>query len=272
MGNECKQVSPSHYTWQSAGNPTHPYKEEAINGQCATCGSPTNIGIPLTEIETPSTANHADYFRFGSKHVCCACAWLYAVGKGRPGNYIANGDRMESLVISQESVVIDKRPWLIALNELAEMPPETSITGVMTTDVKPRLWPKTRFATVENFGLYVHAPDYDLSTWLDFSLNDCLAATRLMREPLLAGFSKASIYHGLFRDFARTGRDPTKAMEWERKLAEMRKKSYFIPALIAAGIKQEDKKDVKPVERPASNLDLAAAGGNKPAQAQLGLF
>jgi len=252
--------------------PVHPYQQEACDTVCATCAAPIKYGIPLAQIETPTTANHADYFRFGSKHVCPACAWLYAAGKGRPGNYIATPGRMEYTVISLDSVVTDKRPWVDALADVAAMPPETPVAGVMTTDVKPRLWPRVRLATVGRFGLYVHASEYDVSEWREFGLHACIDLIGKMTAPLAAGYSKASLYHGLLRDYARSTRCLGSAWEWESQLAPHRSEPHFIPALIAAGVKKESKRDVKPTAGPYINPQPAATGGHQPNQAQPGLF
>jgi hypothetical protein len=195
--------------------------------------------VRLAEIETPTTANHADYFRFGSQHACDACAWLYAAGKGRPGNYIATRTRMEHMVISLNSVVTDKRPWLAALTEIAVLPADTPIAGVMTTDVKPRLWPRVRLATIARFGLYVHAPDYDASEYRVFDLRACLSLIDMMLAPLDAGFAKQSLYHGLLRDHARTAKDPARALTWDATLAPQRGQPHFLPALIAAGVTKD---------------------------------
>lgn len=230
------------HTWMAAGSPEHPYTQGACDTICATCAAPITSGVPLTQIETPTTANHADYFRFGSKHICAACAWLFAAGKGRPGNYVATTGVMEYTVISLESVVTDKRPWIEVLTDIAAMPPETPVSGVMTTDVKPRLWPRARLATVAGFGLYVHAMDYDVSEWREFSLRACLDLIGQMIAPLTAGYAKASLYHGLFRDHARTARDPARALAWDAMLAQHRSQPHFLPALIAAGVTKESKK------------------------------
>lgn len=265
-------MSPSQHTWTVAGSPAHPYTEEPASTVCATCAAPITSGVPLVQIETPTTANHADYFRFGSKHVCPACAWLFAAGKGRPGNYIATPGRMEYTVISLESVVADKRPWIEVLADVATMPPDAPVAGVMTTDVKPRLWPRVRLATVARFGLYLHAPDYDVSEYRDFSLPACLDLIGQMIAPLTAGYAKASLYHGLFRDHARTARDPARALGWDALLAPHRSQPHFLPALIAAGVTKETKRDVKPAARSAANPQPAPAGGHRPDQAQLRLF
>lgn len=269
-------MSASQHAWKAAGQPAHQYAEEPADTVCATCAAPIMSGVPLAQIETPSTANHADYFRFGSKHVCPACAWLFDAGKGRPGNYIATPGAMEYTVISLESVVTDKRPWIEVLADVAALPPETPVAGVMTTDVKPRLWPRVRLATVARFGLYVHAPDYDISEYREFSLAACMALIGLMIAPLTAGYAKASLYNGLFRDHARTTRDPARAMAWDALLATHRSQPHFLPALIAAGVTKETKQDVKPAARPAArpaaNPQPAPAGGHQHDQAQLGLF
>lgn len=265
-------MSASQHTWAAAGKPAHPYDEDAVVTVCATCATPVTSGVPLVQIETPTTADHANYFRFGSKHVCTACAWLYAAGKGRPGNYIATPGRMEYSVISLESVVKDKRPWIEVLADLTALPADTPVAGVMTTDVKPRLWPRVRLATIDRFGLYVHAPDYDISEWREFGLASCLDLISIMVEPLTAGYTKASLYHGLLRDHARTSRDPARALAWDSCLAAHRYQPHFIPALIAAGVTKETKKDVKPTPRFVADPQPAATGGHQPDTAQLGLF
>lgn len=176
----------SQLAWTAAGSPAHGYASECASTICATCAMPISDGVHLSEIETPTMANHADYFRFGSKHVCHACAWLYGLGKGRPGNYIATPSVLEFVVISLESVVADKRPWLAVFRDLVQLPGDTPAAGVMTTDVKPRLWPRVRLATIARFGLYLHAPDYDVSEWRAFDLHVCLGDWQLRRDPALA--------------------------------------------------------------------------------------
>lgn len=230
-------MTPSQFAWHAAYCPPHGYPvDEACGAACATCGQRIGRGVPLHAIETPTTANHADYFRFGSRHVCYACAWLFAAGKGRPGNYVAANGRLEYTVISQDSVVADKRPWSRVLPELAALPAETPVAGVMTTDVKPRLWPRTRMATIGAFGLYVHAPDYDVSEWRAFGLAACLECIALMRPPLAAGYAKASLWHSLLRDHARASRAPEQALAWDAALRPHRGQPHYLPALIAAGI------------------------------------
>jgi len=197
---------------------------------------------------------------------------MFAAGKGRPGNYIATPGTMEYTVISLESVVEGKRPWIEVLADIAAMPGDTPVAGVMTTDVKPRLWPRVRLATVDRFGLYLHAGDYDVSEWREFSLPACLELIGKMIAPLTAGYAKASLYHGLFRDHARSSRDPARALEWDAQLTTHRSQPHFLPALIAAGVTKESKQDVKPAARPAINTQPAATSCHQPDPAQPGLF
>lgn len=257
-------MSASLHTWTAAGSPAHGYYQEMAKTVCSTCALPITDGVPLAKIETPTTANHADYFRFGSRHICPACAWLFSAGKGRPGNYVATPGRLEYTVISLESVVESKRPWIEVFADLAALPPDTPVAGVMTTDVKPRLWPRVRLATIGRFGLYLHAPDYDVSEWREFSLPACIDLIGRMIEPLTAGYAKASLYHGLLRDYARSAKDPTRAMVWETILAKHRSQPHFLPALIAAGVPKENKRDVKSARRPVIHTQPATAGGHQP--------
>ena len=253
--------------------PPHPYSEDTIDTWCATCGEPTSTGIPLAQIETPTTSAHADLFRFGTRHVCPACAWLFAAGKGKPGNYMAVGDKYESLVISIDSVVTDKLPWRDALRKTAVMPPDTAIAGLMTTDVKPRLWPRVKLASVGHFGLYIHCPDYDVSEWRFFDLQECIALIDEIEEVLAIGFAKASAYYGLTRDYARTIRSPEKTLALESRLATQRQSPHFLPALIAAGVNRKEKaKNDQPITAVAGNDVPGTARSHPVDQTQLGLF
>lgn len=191
----------------------------------------------MGEIETPTTSGHADLFRFGGGYICLACSWLFLAGKGKPGNFIATPNSFEATVISMDSIVASKRPWRDVLIDLAKMPACTPVAGVMTTDVKPRLWPRTRPATLGQFGLYIHCPDYDVSEWRNFSLTECVAITEMLRPMLAAGFSKASLWFGLLRDYARTAKTLSAAWAWESQLIKLRESPAFLPALIAAGVK-----------------------------------
>ncbi len=245
MYEEKTLQSASAIAWLGAGRPAQPHSTEPASGNCALCGDATDLAVPVKLIETPTTSGHADLFRFGGQHVCPACAWLFSAGKGKPGNYIAAGDRFEYAVISLESVVDDKRPWIAILRDLASLPDETRVAGVMTTDVKPRLWHRVRPASIGRFGLYLHCPDYDVSEFRSFSLAECLALIDRMLVPLAAGYAKASLYHGLLRDYARASKNMAQAMQWEAEIAPHRRAPHFLPALIAAGVTKEMKRDVK---------------------------
>lgn len=257
-------LSASQYIYHCANLPPVEMLEEK-QGICATCAVGIEQGVPISKIENPAFSQHADFMRY-SKHVCAGCAWLYWAGKGKPGNFIASGNQYQQLVISHESVVEDKEPWHTVLHRIAMMPTETLACGVLTTDVKPRLWPRTKLATVGNFGLYVHAPDYDLSAFIDFALADCLSISALMRDPLVSGYSKTSIYHGLLTDFARSSKDPASALGWETQLNQHRRNPAFIPALLISGVTKEDKKDVRS-QRPDRDVKPAAKSGDQSNQA-----
>ncbi len=273
-------LTATQHTHAAAGHPPHGYTETATGGRCATCGGDLHgVGITLADIETPTMASHADNFRVWGKYCCRACAWLYHAGKGRPGNFIALPWQYEETVISLESVVANKRPWLAVLRELSAVPPETPITGVMTTDVKPRLWPRMRLASIGAAGLYVHAPDYDVSAWIRFDLGACLNAIDAITPALAAGYAKARCYHGLLTDSRRALRDPAAALALDAAIAVHRGRDHFLPALIAAGITKETKANAaaaiaepKSSGRAYRQPKSAAASGDPPAGTQLGLF
>jgi len=124
-------MSATLHAWAAAGRPPPPYDAAPAAGHCATCGAETTAGVSLDQIETPTTSGHADLFRFGSQHVCPGCSWLFAAGKGRPGNYIAYGQRLEYTVISLESVVDHARPAQSSpLSPARAMPPAGMAGGL----------------------------------------------------------------------------------------------------------------------------------------------
>lgn len=178
---------------------------------------------------------------------------------------------MTLTVISLESVVEDKKPWVHALRELAKLPPDTPCAGVLTTDVKIRLWPRMMPATVGGFGLYVHAPDYDLSRYVRFDLAACLRLIDIMTPMLAEGYAKASLWYGLGRDFQRYSKDPQKSAAWESMLEAHRHLPEFMPAALMAGVTKEDKKS-EPSKGPSEDPESAAAKRNKPDKNQLELL
>lgn len=263
------KITPSSHIYKCAGDPEVSEIEPA-SGICATCSIDISEGVHISKIENPAFSQNADFLRFGT-HVCRACAWLYWSGKGKPGNFLAASNKFKQLVISHESVVEDKEPWCFALQQISGLPADTVVCGVLTTDVKPRLWPRARLATVGNFGLYVHAPDYDISTFIEFDLSKCLKISRLMKEPLISGFSKSSIYHGLFSDFSRSSRDIERSAAMESFLSVNRKDPAFIPALLISGVTKEEKKDVR--TQSANRTAIAPTkSSNQPNKTQLSLF
>lgn len=268
----------SQLAWTAAGRPrpNDKYEISQYQGICSTCGTDINgDAVAITEIDNSAFSNHADFFRFGGTHVCLGCGWLYGAGKGRPGNYISTPNKFEQAVISLESVVLDKRPWLTIIREIATMPPDTPVNAVLTTDVKIRLWPRSRVCTVGRFGLYVHCPDYDISQHIDCNLNDLLKIIDLMLPVLTAGFAKASIWYGLYRDYARMTRNIDSAPAWEGEFQKLRRNASFLPALLMAGVTKEVKKSNDSRKRSTEITkpsEPASEGRDSPRKTQLELF
>lgn len=223
-------------SWHGAGRPLSGYDTTIHHGYCATCGTPIDgDAVHIKEIENPTFTQHADFMAHG-QHVCPACAWLYGAGKGKPGNFIATPGKYEQAVISLASVVEDKRPWLTIIREIAMLPPDTPVCGVLTTDVKPRLWPRMQAATVGAFGLYVYSPDDDLSAFVPMNLSELLHTIDTIIPAMEAKFSKTEIKRGLFSNLKKCQRNLTTAMEMEQQISPLRKLNSFIPAVLMAGI------------------------------------
>lgn len=256
--------------WRAFAAPQHTLARGATQSHCAICGAGA-ARVAASDLQTSTTSNQAEVFRYGAPHVCDACAWLFLAGRGKPGNFIAHGAAGEYLLISQDSVVTGKRTWMDVLPDLLRLDAACEVTGVLTTDVKPRLWHRCRIATIARFGLYVHAPEYDVSEWRDFNLQETIYCVRVICEALAVGFSKTSAFHGLLRDHARSAANIESAWAIEARLSPLRHTAAFLPALIMAGVSKEGKTDVKRAVARGDIKPIAASCGADD-QAQPGLF
>ena len=215
--------------YQEAGCP--PLESlQTTDAYCATCGQHTRQAVNQNDINNPTFSRHGDFLK--GEWVCPACTFMYRQGKARPGNYLAiEGHGFNYLAISAEG---DKKSWNEMLAELVKLPKHTKVTGVLTTDVKPRLFPRAQLATVGDFGLYIHAGDYDVSEYRDFDLDDCLQAIDLINEALSLKFTKGSIASNLFDYFKIATKDLAVTQDLELRLSKIRDNPAFIPALIIA--------------------------------------
>lgn len=258
-------LTASQLVYHASGEPPHKYVEEEHQGSCATCASPLAHGVDMAQINNPTFSNHSEFFKFGT-HVCRACAWMYGDPKRTHRNVLCVGDELWWPMISVESATDERPSWmgLLALlfHEPEDYPPGTPVTGVLTTDPKPRMWPRMRVGALGGFGLYVHAPDYDVSGWRDLDLGILRDVSGVVRDALLLGFAKTRIYHGLPGDYAKARKDPARIISLEEQLRLVRSWPEFVPALLATGVTKEEKATWK--EKHVGNRSEAAANTGQP--------
>ena len=235
-----KVLTVSGMLWRAMGMPAPKWELEPVQGLCGTCGQPITAGVPQKAINSPTFAQHADYLKYGT-HVCAACAYLYGMGRSRPGNFLVVGERVYWPVISQDAETEERPSWLRVIREVARMDPRLPAAGVLTTDVKPRLWPRARAVTLRAFGLYVHAPEYDVSEFRELDLFELERVALEIVEALRLGFTKADVYHGLWRNYKRMKKHGKAGVELEKTLAGLRQKAEFVPALVIAGVRKGEK-------------------------------
>lgn len=260
--------------WDASGNPDihKKFKTEQALTVCATCGdSIDGKAVTVSSIDNNAFSERHESFKYRSPHVCLPCAWLYGAGRSKPGNFFCTPSVFEQTVISLESVVEDKRPWLHVLRDAARLPADTPCTGVLTTDVKPRLWPRAQLASIGSFGLFVHAPDYDTSRWVGLDLHEMLHIADTVIPALQMGFAKASLYHGLLRDYQRFSKKPDDALAMEQAIQPLRSSPAFLPAILVAGVTKEELTNV-PDKPTARDANPAPEGCGDDSKAQLGLF
>lgn len=212
--------------YELAGKPTIDDLQD-VDAHCATCGSACTQAVNQKDINNPTFSQHGDFLK--GEWVCPACAFMYRQGKAKPGNYLAvEHDKLHYLSISG----VDKLSWREIVPMLLQKDPNTKVAGVLTTDVKPRLFPRTNLATIGDFGLYIHAPDYDVSEYREFDLSDLMANIELIEKILSHKFTKTSIMQGLFTYHKMAVKDPVLTADLERRID--RSNPAFIPALIIA--------------------------------------
>lgn len=209
-------MSAPHLIWSSFGRPApegktgSAYRFEPADGCCATCAAPIAEGVPFTPrrgvpgIDNDTFHGHAEYARWGT-HVCRACAWLYGDPKRTHRGVLVVGERGWWPVIAAtkagdeaKAKAVEGRPrWRYALAEIARAPADTPVTGVLTVDPKPRLWPRAEIATAAAPGLYVHSPDHDWSRWTAFDLREVARALALVDQAVALGATKSACWAGL---------------------------------------------------------------------------
>ena len=226
----------SQMVWRATGCPENKYEAVSTTDQnCATCCVALNgSGVYVEDINNVTFTQQSDFFRFGN-HVCPGCAWLYADPKRAHRGVLATSAEVYWPMISAESAANQGRlSWLDALRALQGLPQETVIAGVLTTDPKPRKWPRAELGTRAEMMLLVHNPDWDISGNVHFDLDRCLEIADFCGEVLDAGWSKARIRTGLYLDYARAAKAMDRTAAWEARLVKLRLDPAFVPALLVA--------------------------------------
>jgi hypothetical protein len=214
------------------------YRFEPAMGHCAICGAAITEGVPFAPrrgvvgIDNPTFSGYAEYARWGS-HVCRACAWLCGDPKRTHRAMLVVGDRGWWPTIAQ---AIDGRPrWRNILGEIARAAPEMPMTGVLTTDPKPRLWPRAQLATCGRPGMYFHCPEQDISGWRQFDLRTVAQALAAVNAAITIGATKSAALRGIWTMPTLADRHGTKIVDRvERRLAEYRGSTEFMIAAVVA--------------------------------------
>lgn len=224
--------------WQNSNHPAHKFTTEEASGYCATCGVQITQGVACDTLAGDAFSRQSEFLAHGT-HVCEACAWLYSFPKDTHRNVLAAGNQVWWPMISLDSATSERPAWYQILSVIIHYPADTPCIGVLTTDPKPRLWPLTQQRTIGDFGLYIHCPDYDISEFRRFSLQECLTTCDLLIQCLSLGFSKQACWHGLFSDLKKMNKiGMQKVVGLEARLREVRHTNHFLPSLLVAGIKK----------------------------------
>jgi hypothetical protein len=225
----------SAHLWQASGQPPPQWPVAAIDdGLCATCGVRTGErGVATSTMLTSTFSRHADFLRFG-ENLCVPCAWMYSDPKRHHRSVLVIGDRIWWPVLGMESATDERPHWGdLVMGVLAEAGPDAAVSGVVTTDPKPRLWPLARMTTAARPGLYVHAPDADLSAFVAFDRAQLVTVVEAVERALRMGFTKRACRRGLMHD-KRFSADLTAGMQAEAALSPLRSLPAFPLGVLVA--------------------------------------
>jgi len=229
-------------------NEQHKFTESQGSGFCATCACKIDgVAVEKEQLQGEAFSRNSDFLKFGN-YVCLDCAWMYSYPKITHRNVLACNDWCLWPMISHDTATEERPSWLNALQLFASFDKEAEAVGVLTTDPKPRLWPMTNTVTRDDFGMYIHAPDYNTSSFVSFSLDECLDdCVPLIMKAMELKFSKRAIYNGLLGDFNKAKKDLCGIMALEKEIAKIRSSNAFLPALMASGQRKDGEAlDVKP--------------------------
>lgn len=219
--------------WKNSGSPKIKFSVESASGYCACCGISIKEGVKVKDVAGSALGRQHEMMPHGS-HVCHGCAWMCEESTQKNRNVFAISSEIYWPMIGGDMATEERPTWKKLLEKAVTYAPETQVMGVLTTDPKPRLWPIAQACTVEDFGLYVHCPDYDLSNFVRFDLNECLSISDKVSEILTLGYSKRACYFGLLSDMKKAQKEPQLAIKNERELSELRRSPAFVPALLIA--------------------------------------
>lgn len=177
------------------------YKFEPADGHCATCSAPLARGVPFDPrrgvkgIDNETFSGHGEYAKWGT-HVCPACAWLYGDPKRTHRSILAVGDTAWWPTIAKP---IEGRPrWRRILRKIVDAAPDTPMAGILTTDPKPRLWPRIKTASCGQPGLYIHVPEHDISAWHALDIRAVALSLAAVDAAVAAGATKTAALRGLW--------------------------------------------------------------------------
>lgn len=208
------------------------YRFAPATGRCVTCGAGIAAGVPFAAIDNETFSGHAEFARWGT-HACAACAWLYGDPKRTHRGMLVIGAEGWWPTIKAD---LDGRPrWREALLRIGKAAPQTPMTGVLTTDPKPRLWPRAQLAVCARPGVYLHIPEQDISGWVSFDLAGVRDALDAVDRALALGASKTLALRGLWGSPALADKAGLAAVAAaERALAPLRGSVEMVIAAVVA--------------------------------------
>jgi hypothetical protein len=223
--------------WEAAGRPSHKFTATVYQGACATCGHDIKSeAVAVSSLAGDAFGRQVSFIN--GDHVCIACAWMYSFPKETHRNVFVVANKLYWPMIGVESATEERPSWQKLLLSTQQLPQDTPAIGVLTTDPKPRLWPMTHEVTLNNFGLYLHSPDYDVSEFRFFDLNSCITTIQLLNKILLLGYSKRACATSLLKETKKIEKLGGIVFELEQNLQSLRSTPHFIPSLLVAGQKK----------------------------------
>jgi hypothetical protein len=214
-----------------------PHIQRGLDTTCAITGEHIQEGIPWKRVIPSSTGEYLDLMHGMTFEYLSIPAAIAFKGSWNMGSRLIFEDgTMYHPYISASSADGDARTHWSAL--MRAVWPERAgqrCLCIVAGDFKKKVWPRATVGPLgPNTPVYVLDQERFVSRNLSVDWQRLVEVLDFIEEIYTAGFSKRAIEYGLYADYAALSSNPTMALEYERRLQELRSSPEFMVSILIA--------------------------------------